>query len=162
MMADWSYIPGSRLFNEYPLNTYHTPPSPTLRCTNLSLLPEVQLVLAKSAMEKLPVGFHNEVEILEQTGRRAHALIRQKRCLVCSGVGHYAFQCSSKKTMDKNLKIAGLSCEWGAVKSSYLLKGYVERAKIYNALLKSTVAQELQRFYRPTNSVVPAILPKTA
>lgn len=61
--------------------------------------------------------------------------MKEIKCLICRGFGHYAYQCTSRKKADKMMKNVELSCEWGDIKSNIMLENYAEKNRIYNSLM---------------------------
>lgn len=85
---------------------------------------------------------------MAELGRSGYELIRRKHCAVCCGEGHVAFQCSTKKTLDKNAKMADVMCEWGNVKSIFMFNGYANRSRLY-AKYYTTMVAEYRNQLRP-------------
>ena len=63
-------------------------------------------------------------------------------CEFCTGWGHAASRCTTKKNLDKNMKNLGKSMKWGHYKSTLLVKGMAKR-KIANKEAKKNLRDKV-------------------
>jgi len=73
--------------------------------------------------------------------------IKEKFCLICRGQGHYAFECSTKKVIDKQAKRLRIAVEWGYVKSQIMMNNYHQRNVEFAKLMRPDVIPSLE--YEP-------------
>lgn len=87
-------------------------------------------------MDDFPPNFQNRDAQAESMARYLYDKIAEKRCVMCEGEGHYAFECPTKKIIDRQAKLLEISCEWGATKSKLMLDAYEEKHEAYAELMK--------------------------
>lgn len=85
--------------------------------------------LQEDDFKKYPAGLTHSAFYLYST-------IRKRNCLICRGVGHYAYECSTKKKMDKHNKMLDLGCEWGSTKAHIMIDSYAGKRKIFQRLMR--------------------------
>lgn len=98
-------------------------------------------------MNNLPSSFTRSGTPNSIMGIYMYKKTKLKRCAFCGGEGHYASKCSTKKTIDRNAKMANLGIEWGAVKSRFLSEGYTSRAAIY----KFALVEQIKEYQKKLN-----------
>lgn len=69
---------------------------------------------------------------------------RLRRCKVCLGVGHQAYQCTTKKRLDKHAKAMDTTCEWGDVKSQIMMDNYNKFSFQYRLTMQEKAKKYVQ------------------
>lgn len=52
------------------------------------------------------------------------------------GHGHFSYECTTKKRLDKHAKMMDITCEWGAVKSTVMAANYDTFKELYRSKMK--------------------------
>lgn len=90
-----------------------------------------------------------EADFVTATEKRMALFVTDKlflrKCHVCRGLGHYAYQCTTKRRVDKTVKTIDMSLEWGKLKSLVMAYNYHEKKIIYKRIMSQRTAGEAAR-----------------